>query len=144
MPAATFLELMAVDKKVLDGRLRLLGWRRDVPELLHAMDVFLLTSLFEGLPRAVLQAMAAVAGADRLGVMVVDDSMHHGQTESGSLLALGRREGFEQLGNLRPGDTAAVVFDTDLNELVVPGRIDLLPAAPAAASFHGAPTAQGW
>jgi len=38
---------------------RLLGWRRDVPDLLHAMDVFLLTSRFEGLPRALLQAMAA-------------------------------------------------------------------------------------
>lgn len=39
--------------------LKLLGWRTDVPELLRAMDVFLLTSLFEGLPRVVLQAMAA-------------------------------------------------------------------------------------
>jgi glycosyltransferase involved in cell wall biosynthesis len=38
---------------------RVLGWRRDVGELLQAMDVFLLTSRFEGLPRAVVQAMAA-------------------------------------------------------------------------------------
>jgi len=37
----------------------MLGWRRDVVDLLHAMDIFLLTSHFEGLPRAVLQAMAA-------------------------------------------------------------------------------------
>jgi glycosyltransferase involved in cell wall biosynthesis len=43
----------------LEGRLQLLGWRRDVVDLLHAMDVFLLTSRFEGLPRVVLQAMAA-------------------------------------------------------------------------------------
>jgi glycosyltransferase involved in cell wall biosynthesis len=43
----------------LDGIVRLLGWRRDVPDLLRAMDLFLLTSRFEGLPRAVLQAMAA-------------------------------------------------------------------------------------
>jgi glycosyltransferase involved in cell wall biosynthesis len=43
----------------LDGVVRMLGWRRDVADLLHAMDVFLLTSRFEGLPRAVLQAMAA-------------------------------------------------------------------------------------
>lgn len=35
------------------------GWRRDVPDLLHAADVFALTSLFEGLPRSVLQAQAA-------------------------------------------------------------------------------------
>ena len=38
---------------------RPLGWRRDVPDLLHACDLFLLTSLYEGLPRTVLQAMAA-------------------------------------------------------------------------------------
>ena len=38
---------------------KLLGWRNDAPDLLHAMDLFLLTSRFEGLPRAVLQAMAA-------------------------------------------------------------------------------------
>jgi glycosyltransferase involved in cell wall biosynthesis len=43
----------------LEGAVRLLGWRRDVADLLHAMDVFLLTSRHEGLPRAVLQAMAA-------------------------------------------------------------------------------------
>jgi len=43
----------------LAGDVRLLGWREDVVELLAAMDVFVLTSLFEGLPRVVLQAMAA-------------------------------------------------------------------------------------
>jgi len=43
----------------LEDVVRRLGWRRDVVDLLHAMDVFLLTSRFEGLPRAVLQALAA-------------------------------------------------------------------------------------
>jgi len=43
----------------LGGVVQLLGWRRDVADLLHAMDMFVLTSLYEGLPRAVLQAMAA-------------------------------------------------------------------------------------
>jgi glycosyltransferase involved in cell wall biosynthesis len=37
----------------------LLGWRRDVRPLLGAADVLVLTSLWEGLPRVVLQAMAA-------------------------------------------------------------------------------------
>jgi glycosyltransferase involved in cell wall biosynthesis len=37
----------------------LLGWRKDIAELLAAGDVLLLTSVYEGLPRVVLQAMAA-------------------------------------------------------------------------------------
>lgn len=37
----------------------LTGVRRDVPELLHSFDLFLLTSLWEGLPRVIPQAMAA-------------------------------------------------------------------------------------
>jgi glycosyltransferase involved in cell wall biosynthesis len=48
-----------IDELGLQDKVVLLGWRRDVVELLHAMDIFLLTSLFEGLPRAILQAMAA-------------------------------------------------------------------------------------
>lgn len=51
--------IRAVDRAGLGDVVRLLGWREDVPDLLAACDVFLLTSLFEGLPRAVLQAMAA-------------------------------------------------------------------------------------
>ncbi len=42
----------------LGERLRILGVRHDVPDLLRAMDLFLLTSLWEGLPRVVLQALA--------------------------------------------------------------------------------------
>jgi glycosyltransferase involved in cell wall biosynthesis len=43
----------------LGDRFRVLGWRRDVPELLAAADVVALTSRFEGLPLAVVRAMAA-------------------------------------------------------------------------------------
>jgi glycosyltransferase involved in cell wall biosynthesis len=43
----------------IDGRLRLLGWRRDVPDLLACFDVVALTSLWEGLPRVVPEAIAA-------------------------------------------------------------------------------------
>jgi len=38
---------------------RLLGWWRDVPRLLGAIDVLVLTSRWEGLPRVCPQAMAA-------------------------------------------------------------------------------------
>lgn len=43
----------------LEQRVRLLGWRRDIPELLAAADVVALASLFEGLPRSAVQAVAA-------------------------------------------------------------------------------------
>jgi len=43
----------------IDRRLHLLGWRRDVPDLLPAFDVVALTSLWEGLPRVVPEAIAA-------------------------------------------------------------------------------------
>ena len=43
----------------LANRFKLLGWRRDVPELLWCADALVLTSLWEGLPRVYPQAMAA-------------------------------------------------------------------------------------
>ena len=43
----------------LGGRLRLLGWRRDPEEIVPCLDVLVLTSLWEGLPRVFPQAMAA-------------------------------------------------------------------------------------
>jgi glycosyltransferase involved in cell wall biosynthesis len=43
----------------LEHRARLLGERHDVPALLAAADVFVLSSVSEGLPMSVLEAMAA-------------------------------------------------------------------------------------
>ena len=41
----------------LDGRLRQLGYRRDVAAILAASDIFVLPSHFEGLPMSVIEAM---------------------------------------------------------------------------------------
>lgn len=43
----------------LEQEIRFLGNRRDVPALLAAVDLFVLSSLWEGLPLALLEAMAA-------------------------------------------------------------------------------------
>jgi glycosyltransferase involved in cell wall biosynthesis len=43
----------------LVSSVHLLGWRRDVAEILRCLDVFVLTSLWEGLPRVYLEALAS-------------------------------------------------------------------------------------
>ena len=47
----------ALAKASLTDQFRLLGWRGEVPDLLRAFDVFLLTSRWEGLPKVVPQAL---------------------------------------------------------------------------------------
>ena len=48
-----------VTKRGLSARFRLLGHRDDTPNLLRQCDLFVLPSLFEGLPVSILEAMAA-------------------------------------------------------------------------------------
>jgi glycosyltransferase involved in cell wall biosynthesis len=42
---------------VLSGRIRFLGYRSDVPDLLRAADIFTLPSHREGMPRSIVEAM---------------------------------------------------------------------------------------
>jgi glycosyltransferase involved in cell wall biosynthesis len=74
-------ELQALAARLnVTGRVRFLGPRDDIPELLAAADLFVLPSLKEGLPLALLEAMAArkpiVATATAGSSEVVD----HGET----------------------------------------------------------------
>jgi len=48
-----------IKKHGLEASFHLLGWRKDIPSLINASDVLVLTSLWEGLPRVIPQAMAA-------------------------------------------------------------------------------------
>lgn len=48
-----------VESAGISGRVKFLGLRDDVSELLHASNLFVLSSLWEGLPISVLEAMAA-------------------------------------------------------------------------------------
>lgn len=55
----------------LGSKTVILGYRKDVPELLQAMDIFCLTSQKEGLPISLIEAMAsglAVVGTDVEGI----------------------------------------------------------------------------
>ena len=64
----------------LDGRVELLGFRSDVAELLRACDLFVLPSLFEGLPLSVLEAMAAGKPVIASRVGGTDEAVVHGET----------------------------------------------------------------
>jgi glycosyltransferase involved in cell wall biosynthesis len=57
-PARADLESLR-DRLGLSGYVVFTGTRRDVPRVLHALDVFVLPSLFEGFGIAILEAMAA-------------------------------------------------------------------------------------
>ncbi|AKL97850.1 glycosyltransferase [Endomicrobium proavitum] len=50
------LEKLIADLNLTD-KIILLGWRTDIAEILYASDVFAMTSLWEGLPRTILEAM---------------------------------------------------------------------------------------
>ena len=48
-----------IKKYNLEGKVILTGWRNDIPRILSAIDALVLTSLWEGLPISVLEAMAS-------------------------------------------------------------------------------------
>jgi len=78
-PLREGLELLAADLS-LAGRVRFLGMRDDIPMILAALDVFVLTSLWEGAPFSVLEAMAAARPVVATAVNGVPEVIQHGQT----------------------------------------------------------------
>lgn len=65
---------------VLEGHVHLLGWRRDIPAILAASNVFFLTSIWEGLPRALVEAAYAGRPSVAYAVNGVKDILADGQT----------------------------------------------------------------
>ncbi|MCM8782814.1 MAG: glycosyltransferase family 4 protein [Candidatus Omnitrophica bacterium] len=68
-----------IQKLNLEKRIILLGWRRDIPNILSIIDVFVLTSLWEGMPISVLEAKVSekpVVVTDTGGVSeIIKDSI---------------------------------------------------------------------
>lgn len=71
----------------LGNRVIFTGIRRDIPQLFSAMDVFMITSLWEGLPRVIPQAMSMKIPVVANNVPGIDEVIKHGST--GYLASIG-------------------------------------------------------
>jgi glycosyltransferase involved in cell wall biosynthesis len=69
-----------IQRAELGDRVMLLGYREDIPKLLECCDVFAFPSLDEGLPLAVLEAMAAGRPVVASAIPSVAEVITHGQT----------------------------------------------------------------
>lgn len=73
----------------LEGKVLFLGWRRDAASWLAAADVFVMTSLWEGLPRALVEAMKSGLPSVSYATDGVVDLLKDG--ENGFLVSIGDR-----------------------------------------------------
>jgi glycosyltransferase involved in cell wall biosynthesis len=89
--------------RVSDGAVRLLGHRSDVPTLLAAADAFVLSSKHEGLPFALLEALAAGLPAIVSKYPGAEDAV----ADAGIVVPFGDIDGFAQAYRRLAADPAA-------------------------------------
>lgn len=68
------------DELRLTERVRFLGEREDIPELLETADIYCLISHWEGFPRSIIEAMRAALPVIATDVAGVKESVEHGVT----------------------------------------------------------------
>ena len=108
------LKKLASDAKV---NLILAGYRSDVPEVLAAADLFIFPSLREGLPRALMEAMAAGVPVIASDIRGNNDLIEHGV--EGMLFPLGNTAALrEQISYMRRNPAKA-------EQMVAAARIKL-------------------
>jgi len=69
-----------VEKLGIKNRVFFLGYREDIPSLLRSCDLFILPSLFEGLPLTILEAMAAEKLVIASHISGIDEIITDGKT----------------------------------------------------------------
>ena len=88
----------------LSDKIKLTGQRSDVPQLMRRMSVFCFTSISEGLPNVVLEAMAAACPVVATRVGGVPDIIKDG--ENGFLVEKGDKKGMERIVTMLLEDIA--------------------------------------
>ena len=89
----------------LEDRIILAGWRRDIPDILEITDILALTSLWEGVPIAVLEAMAASRAVVATSTGGIEEIINNGRT--GFLVSVGDMPQMkEKVSLLLSGDEA--------------------------------------
>ncbi len=78
----------------LEAHVRLLGWRRDVPDCLQAVDLLLHSSHYEGFGMAVLEAMAMARPVVAYAVGGIPELVAHGK--NGYLVPRGEKDALRQ------------------------------------------------
>ncbi|MBU3933979.1 MAG: glycosyltransferase family 4 protein [Candidatus Omnitrophica bacterium] len=79
---------------VLEKEVIFTGWRRDIPQILSILDVFVLTSLWEGSPIVLLEAMACALPVVATSTGGAQETIHNGS--SGFIVNFGDIEAMAQ------------------------------------------------
>lgn len=115
-----------IERKGLQHVVHLLGWRRDIAEVLRCFDVLVLTSHWEGLPRVYLEALSSgvpVVGTNADGAAeVIRDGVNGFLVEPGNLSRMAK----EVLGLLAAPELArtmgrqgqALAEEFDIHQMV--------------------------
>ena len=131
----------AVERYGVSDNVTLSGARRDIPDLLSACDVFVLSSIREGLPVSLLEAMASGCAIAATTVGGIPEAVRDGESallvppdEPRALAgAIGRLLGNRELA-VRFGENASRVIDERYSAALVTGKIEDIYSRLAAAA----------